>query len=153
MSNSTQKEGEFDIQLVGNMYDELDHQSSVLEALGMLIATSSLTGFSSENGNDNLSDSLRWGIQQIIELYLEKKKRILHEYSERFNNFDLVILESGKRVFETFLQGADRTREGKVESLKRAIESFDIVIERGGALKAEAEEVKRQCEAYLKRYE
>ncbi|MDH3973334.1 MAG: hypothetical protein OEV42_03550 [Deltaproteobacteria bacterium] len=151
MSEAKPKKGEFDIWLVGNMYDALDQQSSVLEALGMLIATSCLTGFSSENGSDNRSDSLRWGIQQIIELYLEKKKRILTEYSEKFNDFDLVIFQRGKNQLQSVLQGSCITRASEEKPLKSAMESFDIVIGRGGPLKGEAEELKRQCEARLKR--
>lgn len=143
------KEGVFNQWFMGDLCDELHQHSHVLEALSELIASSSMTGFSNENRAEEYSANRRWGIQQIIELYLDQQKRILDEYMERFHNFDLVILEKGKNQLESVLKGVYIKKADEVEPLKKAIEYLDIIIERGGDFTAEAVAVKGECKDYL----
>jgi len=145
MTKPKQKEGEFDEWIMGDMYEALTSHTCALEALTELLTSSSLSAFSSETDCERTGSSLRWGLFVLFELYLEKQQKILEDYHEKFNNFDLVILNRGKNQLKTVLQGSCITRAAEVKPLKSAIESFDIVIERGGPLKAEAEELKRKC--------
>lgn len=85
------------------------------------------------------ASSLRWGLSQIIDLYLEHQERILKEYVDQYHESDICLMKWAKVVIDDMDQGAFTTKEAAINKLHEAIGNLDIVINRNGELKEEAE--------------
>jgi len=86
--------------------EELVNHSRALSALGMLLETSSLEFFSDEGlglvtpTRNEHAANLRWGLNKIIDMYIEKQERIVAEFQEEFEQSDYVILKNAECVVE-----------------------------------------------------
>lgn len=151
-----EKEGSFDPRCVADIYDKLDSHSCALRALGALLKSSDFNELSDDSAGDlPLSHpdhpcNLRWGLSQIIDLYLAHQERILTEYVEQYHNSDYELVRRAKSAIEMVEQGAFRTKEGTIKELREAVANLDTVINRNGEFKGKAEEMKETCMGYLK---
>ena len=48
-----------------------------------------MSGFAGETGGKFESASLRWGIQRIIALYLDRQGKIINDFVKRFEGSDI----------------------------------------------------------------
>lgn len=150
MAKPKQKEGEFDETLVGALCDELRSHSHALKALGELICSSSFfSGFADDSSGEGESANLRWGLQQMIDLYLDRQEKILDEYKEKYECFDLVLLKKGENTLKIVEEGAFVGKEAAHDALRRAVSFLDVVMERENEYKEKAGVIKGKCEAYL----
>ncbi len=152
-----EKEGSFDPRCVADIYDKLSGHNYALRAFAVLLRSSDLAGFADQNLSDTLksndfeTSNLRWGLSQIIDLYLAHQERILMEYVDQYHKSDIALVKWAKSAIEMVEQGAFRTKEGAINKLRETIESLTIVINRDGELKEKATELKETCRGYLKR--
>lgn len=150
------KEGSFDPGCVADIYDELSGHNYALRAFGALLGSSALHDFADQDLGDTLkSDNfkaadLRWGLSQIIDLYLEHQERVIKAYVKQYLESDYERIRYVKTNIELVDQGAFGTKEAAIDALHKAIENLDIMINRGGELKGMAEELKDYCMTYLR---
>ena len=71
-----EKEGSFDPRCVADIYDKLSGHNYALRAFAALLRSSDLADFADQGLSDTLKSgdfetaNLRWGLSQIIDLYL-----------------------------------------------------------------------------------
>lgn len=156
MSEEKKKEGSFDPRCVADIYDKLDSHSYALRALGTLLKSSDFNDLSDDSAGDlpvthpDHPCNLRWGLSQIIDLYLAHQERVIMEYVDQYHKSDIALIKWAKSAIEMVEQGAFRTKEGAIKELREALEKLNIVINRDEELKGKAEEIKETCMGYLK---
>lgn len=162
MGDEKKKEVAFDPACVNDIYDELNNHSFALRAFGALLKSSDLFEFADGGlwGSGKSDDSpgfhrasLRWGLQQIIELYLVHQERILSEYVDRYDKSDMELVRRARIVVSMIEQGVYKHREVAANNLRETICSLDIVvINMGSDLKAAAEDIKAVCLKYINHF-
>lgn len=151
-----EKEGGFDPRCVVDIYDKLDSHSYALRALGTLLSSSNLADFADQELKDTIKsddfekENLRWGISQIIDLYLERQERIIKEYVDQYFKSDMYLVGHAKFVIDATCHGAYTSKDVAIRELRKEAANLDTVINRGGELKEKAEEIKETCLGYLK---
>ena len=148
MGEDTEREGEFDPGCVENIYEEINNHNFALRAFGALLRSSDLMDFCNQSygeGREGKAEDLRWGLGQIIDLYLAHQERILSEYVDRYDKSDMALVGRARITLNMIGQRAYRTREAAATNLREAASCLDIVIGRGGELKCQAEELKGKC--------
>lgn len=156
MSEEKKKEGSFDPRCIADIYDKLDSHSYALRALGTLLKSSDFNDLSDDSAGDlpvthpDHPCNLRWGLSQIIDLYLAHQERVIMEYVDQYHKSDIALIKWAKSAIEMVEQGAFRTKEGAIKELREALEKLNIVINRDEELKGKAEEIKETCMGYLK---
>ena len=158
MTTEIKKEGEFDPGCVTDVYDKLHAHNYALRAFGTLLQSSHLDDFTDEGLATKLSpeidteaQNLRWGLSQILELYLDKQEKILSEYCDQYHKSDIFKTKSALNTICAFEQRAWSTQDAAVNSLRETIADLDIVINRNGELKEKAASLKETCMQHLKR--
>ena len=134
-------EGEFDPACVNDIYDKLHSHNFALRAFGALLATSDMDDFAEGSygeGKKDMGENLRWGLSQIIDLYLAHQEKILLEYCDQYNKSDLSLIHWAKINISTVEHGGYRMRDAAAESVYQTLRRLDIVINRGGELKEKA---------------
>jgi hypothetical protein len=156
MSEEKKKEGSFDPRCVADIYDKLDSHSYALRALGTLLKSSDFNELSDDSAGDlpvthpDHPCNLRWGLSQIIDLYLAHQERILMEYVDQYHKSDIALVRWAKFAIEMVERRAFCTKEGAIKELREAVANLDTVINRNGEFKGKANEMKETCMGYLK---
>lgn len=156
MSDDMKEEGSFDPGWFADFYNEWDSHSQALRALGNLIKTSNFNELSDDSagelplGHPDHPSNLRWGISQIIDLYLAHQEQILKKYLDQYNKSDIRLLEYAGFAIEMVERGAFTKKEAAINKLRETITDLDTVINRNDELKEKAEELKETCMRYLK---
>lgn len=156
MSEEKKKEGSFDPRCVADIYDKLDSHSYALRALGTLLKSSALADFADQDLEDTMKSddfekaNLRWGLSQIIDLYLAHQERIVNEYVDQYFKSDMYLVGHAKFIIDNFSLGAYTSKDVAIRELRKEVANLDIVINRDGELKEKAEEIKETCMRYLK---
>lgn len=151
------KEGSFDPGCVGDLCDKLSGHNYALRAFAALLRSSDLHDFADQDLADSMKSddfeaaNLRWGLAQIIELYIDHQERILKGYVEQYFKSDYELVRWSKSIIGMVDQGAFTTNTAAINKLREAVENLDIVIGRDGELKEKAMELKETCMKYLKR--
>jgi hypothetical protein len=158
METETMKKGEFDPECVTKIYDELHAHSYALRAFGALLQSSHLDAFTDEGlatklfpEIDTEAQNLRWGLSQIIELYLAHQEQILAGYCDQYYESDIYLIRKAENVICMIEQGGWSTREETEDRLRVVIKNLDTVINRGGELTEKAVVLKETCLKYWKR--
>ena len=150
------KEGSFDPGCITDIQDKLLSHNYVLRAFATLLTSSDLSNFATQYPTDIHSesnyeaDTLRFGLSQIIDLYLAHQERILEEYVDQYHNSDIGLVKWAKSAIEMVEQGAFTKKEAAINKLCETIATLDTVINRNGELKEKAEGLKETCVKYLK---
>ncbi|MCK6469395.1 MAG: hypothetical protein L6Q53_14545 [Candidatus Brocadia sinica] len=156
MSEKKKKEGSFDPRCIADIYDKLDSHSYALRALGNLIKTSDFNELSDDSAGDlplshpDHPSNLRWGISQIIDLYLAHQERILKEYVDQYFKSDMYLVGHAKFIIDAVDRGAYTSRDVAIRELREEVANLDTVINRNGELKEKAKELKETCMRCLK---
>lgn len=150
MSEKMKKEGEFDPEVVNDIYDEMHSHNFALRAFGTLLRSSDLVDFAGEDTHDLEASDLRYGLSQIIELYLSHQERLLSAHVEQYKKSDAHLVRQGQRTISMIEQGAFVSREVAINHLRDSVNDLDIVIERNGELQDKAMQLKRICLDYIK---
>jgi len=157
MPTEEKKEGEFDPGCVIDIYDKLTAHNFALQAFGALLRSSALDDFADQGLADRIepvkdvrASNLRWGLSQLIELYLSHQERILTEYVDQYNESDTCLLKGASHLISAVQQRAFVSREVAITKMREAISSLDIVINRNGELQDKALYLKSVCEGYIK---
>jgi hypothetical protein len=151
-----EKEGSFDPRCVADIYDKLSGHNYALRALGALLRSSALDDFADPLLGETLkSDNfkaadLRWGLSQIIDLYLAHQEMILKGYVDQYFKSDYELVRRSKSIIEMVDQGGFTTKDAAANALREAVGNLSVVIDRGGALKENAEKLKEECLTYLR---
>lgn len=141
---SQKKEGSFDPGRICDLSDELNNHSYVLKAFAALLRESSLFEFSVDPGDfDREKEDLRWGLQQIVDMYIEKQESIIEKYTTEYWNSDIRLVESAKGFLSMIKEGAFMPGTDITERLKEHMNNLDTVISRDGELRDDAEALKR----------
>lgn len=158
MTTEAMKEGEFDPGCVTDICDKLYAHNYVLRAFGALLRSSHLDDFTDQKLATQLSpkidpeaQNLRWGLSQIVDLYLAHQEKILSEYCDLYYKSDIYLTQEAETAIKMFEQRAWSTQEAAEVSLHMTIRNLDIVINRGGELKEKATALKETCLNHLKR--
>lgn len=146
----TKKEGEFDPEVINDIYDEMHSHNFALRAFGTLLRHSDLVDFADTTGKDFDAYTLRCGLSQIIELYLSHQERLLSAHVEQYKKSDAHLVKQARISISVVEQGAFRSKEVAVNHLRDAVNDLDIVIERNGELQDKAMDLKRICLDYIK---
>lgn len=160
MSNNKKEEketeGSFDPGCVADIYDKLSGHNYALRALGALLRSSALDDFADPLLGDTLKSdnfeaaNLRWGLSQIIDLYLDHQERILKEYVNQYHESDTCLVKWAKSAIDMVEHDAFTTKDAAINKLRETVKDLDIVINRDGELKGTAEELKAYCMTYLR---
>lgn len=151
-----EKDGSFDPGCITDIQDKLLSHNYVLRAFATLLTTSGLSDFATQYPTDVHSDSnheaeaLRFGLSQIIDLYLAHQESILAEYVDQYHKSDIALVRWAKFAIESVERRAFCTKEGAIKELREAVANLDTVINRDGELKGKADEMKETCMKYLK---
>lgn len=139
-----------------DIYDKLSEHSFALQAFGALLRSSNLADFADQALADRIkpvkdiqASNLRWGLSQIIELYLGHQERILSEHLDEYHKSDTALIKWGKITISMVEQGAFISRDVSANKLRAAISNLDIVINRRGDLEEKAHELKGVCLKYI----
>lgn len=147
-----EKKPDFEPGDVSDIYDKLSKHSFALQAFGALLRSSDLNDFADaaygESHKDKASN-IRWGLSQIIELYLGHQERILSEHLDEYHKSDTALIKRGKITISMVEQGAFISRDVSANKLRAAISNLDIVINRRGDLEEKAHELKGVCLKYI----
>lgn len=150
------KEGSFDPGCVADIYDKLSSHNYALRAFAALLMSSNLRDFADQRLADTLksdnfeASNLRWGLSQIIDLYLAHQERILEEYVDQYHESDICLMKWAKSAIDAVDHGAFTTKDAAMNKLRETVEDLTIVINRNGELKEEAEKLKSYCTDYIK---
>lgn len=150
------KEGSFDPKCVADIYDKLSSHNYALRAFGALLKSSDFNELSDDSAGDlpvthpNHPCNLRWGLSQIIDLYLAHQESILEGYVEQYHKSDYALMRRSKFLIELVDQGAFTTKEAAINALREAMGILSVIIDRGGELKEEAEKLKNYCMNYIR---
>lgn len=132
---------------VSDIYDKLTNHSCALRAFGLLLKSSDLNDFADEMNSN--SEQARWGLNQIIEMYLSHQDSVLSEHLDQYCKSDIVLIRQAKIVCNHIDQGAYESTNGEINALRKAIEKLDIVIKRNADLAGRAKELKGICFDYI----
>ncbi len=138
------KEGAFDPGCVTDIYEAITNHNLALRAFAELLNKSDLTAFTCEKLGD-----LKWGLGQIIELYLSHQERILSEYVDQYHKSDIWFVKRAEGLINMVEHGAFTSREVSANHLREAISELDIVINRNGDLQGKAQQLKGVCLEYI----
>lgn len=155
MSEEKKKEGSFDPRCVADIYDKLDSHSYALRALGTLLKSSALADFADQDLEDTMKSddfekaNLRWGLSQIIDLYLAHQERIVNEYVDQYFKSDMYLVGHAKFIIDDFRLGNYTSKDVAMRKLREEVANLDTVINRDGELKGKAGELKETCLKHL----
>ncbi len=150
------KEGSFDPRCVADIYDKLSGHNYALRAFAALLRSSDLADFADQNLSDTLksndfeTSNLRWGLSQIIDLYLAHQESILSGYVDQYHNSNYELVRRSKYLIGMVDQGAFTTKDAAINALREALGNLTVVIDRDGEHKEKARELKEECMRYLK---
>lgn len=156
MSEENKKEGSFDPSCVADIYDKLSSHNYALRAFAVLLRSSDLHDFADQDlGETMKSDdfeaaNLRWGLSQIIDLYLAHQEMILKGYVDQYFKSDMHLVEHAKFIIDDFRLSNYTSKDVAIRELCDEVANLDTVINRDGELKGKAEELKETCLRYLK---
>lgn len=151
-----EKEGSFDPGCVADIYDKLSSHNYALRAFAALLQSSDLFDFADERlaatlkSDNHEASSLRWGLSQIVDLYLEHQERIVEEYVDQYHKSDICLMKWAKYVINEMDRGVFPTKGMAINKLQEAMKNINIIITRNGELKEEAEKLKNCCMNYIK---
>lgn len=156
MTEEKKNKPDFDPCDVSDIYDKLSEHSFALQAFGVLLRSSGLSDFADQELDECLQPqknvraaNLRWGLSQIIELYLAHQESILTEYLDEYYKTDVALIKRARSTLSMVEQGGFISREVVVNKLKGTIRDLDIVINRRGDLEEKAQELKGTCLKYI----
>lgn len=156
MTTGEKKEKELDFEPgdVSDIYDKLSNHSFALRAFGALLRSSDLNDFADAGYGEGCRDphmgsNLRWGLEQIIELYLAHQESILSEHLDAYHTSDTALVRRARSLISMVEQGAFVSREVSATRLRETISDLDIVINRNGDLQETALQLKGVCLNYL----
>lgn len=150
-----EKEGSFDPRCVADIYDKLSAHNYALRAFGALLQSSDLFSFADQNLADTMKSNnfeaadLRWGLSQIIDLYLAHQESILAGYVDQYSKSDICLMRRAKYLIGSMDRGGYQTKNVAIRELREAADILDTVISHDGELKEKAEELKSRCMEYL----
>ncbi len=146
------KKPDFEPGDVLDIYDKLSTHSFALQAFGALLRSSDLNDFADAaygEGHRDTASNMRWGLSQIIELYLDYQERILSEHLDEYRKSDTALIKWAKNSISMVEQRAFVSREVAAAKLKETIADLDIVIDRNGDLQDTALQLKGVCLKYI----
>lgn len=158
MTTEEKKEGAFDPGCVRDIYDTLTTHNSALRAFGALLKSSDLFDFADQGLGERLKSddydrqNLRYGLNQLIELYLAHQERILSEYVDKYHESDIYLVNRAAGLVSMVEQGAFKSWEAAANNLREAISILDIVINRNGELQEKALQLKGVCLKYIEQF-
>ncbi len=151
------REGDFDPGCVTEIYNTLTDHNFALRAFGALLRSSNLAEFADQDLADRLApvkntqaDNLRWGLSQLIELYLGHQEQVLSGYVDQYHKSDVWLTKRAADLISMVDQGAFISREVAANNLREAVSNLDIVISRGGEMREKAEALKETCMGYIR---
>jgi hypothetical protein len=147
-----EKKPDFEPGDVSDIYDKLSAHSFALKAFGELLRTSDLNAFTDDaygKEHPDTASNMRWGLSQIIELYLDHQERILSEHLDEYHKSDAVLIKRAKISLSMVEQGTFTSRKVSANNLRKAISNLDIVINQRGDLEGKAHELKSVCLKYI----
>ncbi|MCF6147326.1 MAG: hypothetical protein E3K37_01570 [Candidatus Kuenenia sp.] len=155
MSDEKEKEGSFDPRCVADIYDKLSNHNYALRAFGALLKSSDFNELSDDSAGElpvthpDHPCNLRWGLSQIIDLYLAHQESILAGYVDQYHKSDICLLRRAKYIIDSMNHGSYQSKNVAIRELREAADRLDTVINRNGELKEKAEELKNRCMEYL----
>jgi hypothetical protein len=147
-----EKKPDFDPGDVSDIYDKLSNHSVALRAFGALLRSSGLNDFADAaygEGYKHEASNMRWGLSQIIELYLSHQERILSEHLDEYHKTDTALIKRARISISMVEQRAFVSREVTANKLRSTISDLDIVINRNGDLQETALQLKGVCLKYI----
>lgn len=155
MLEEKKKEGSFDPGCVADIQDKLLSNNYALKALASLLNSSDLSDFADQypadvyRENNYEAEALRFGISQIIDLYLAHQEQIIKEYVDQYFKSDMHLVGHTKVIINDFRLSNYTSKDVAIRELREEIANLDTVINRDGELKGKAEELKETCMRYL----
>lgn len=119
-----------------------------MRAFAALLRSSDLADFADQGLSDTLksndfeTSNLRWGLSQIIDLYLAHQESILSGYVGQYHKSDYELVRRSKYLIGMVDQGAFSTKDAAINALREAVGNLSVVIDRDGELKEKARELK-----------
>lgn len=143
---------------IHDLCNELEEHFHALRAFGVLLKGADLCEFAdiafhTLSPGDQLDGDaleLRWGLSQIIDMYLEKQKRILSKACG-FQNDDLDVINRAEHAINLVGQSYDGTKtDGLYKRLEKAVKDLDNVINEEGDFAEKARKLKKNADGYIK---
>ncbi len=155
MSEEKKKEGSFDPGCITDIQDKLLSNNYALKAFASLLNSSDLSDFANQypadvyRENNYEAEALRFGLSQIIDLYLAHQEQIIKEYVDQYFKSDMYLVGHTKAIIDNFSLGAYTSRDVAIRELHEEVANLDTVINRDGELKGKGEELKETCLKHL----
>ena len=120
----------FDFAGINRLYDIFSSDSWALRAFGALLETADL---GRHFGNEHVDGAeYRWGLNQIVEMYLEKQERKLNEIQMKHSNSPEAFIKKALTTYEMVSHGAYKSHEVGLEEVRKAINKINLVISEFG---------------------
>lgn len=115
---------------VRDLYDDLTGRNWALRAFGALLESADLGSHFSDNHANGAE--FRWGLNQIVELYIEHMERRLNTIrSKSLKNPDAYI-KGALDAYENVNKGAITSYEVNLEIVRMALNRINVVISKYG---------------------
>ncbi|MFA7185461.1 MAG: hypothetical protein WC082_11230 [Victivallales bacterium] len=116
----------FDAKLVYKLYDELTGRNWALRAFGALLESADLEN---KFGNSNPDGAeYRWGLNQIVELYIDHQERKLNELHDKVFNSPEEVIKAAESNCEMIRNGAFLSGEAALETCRKELVKVNRVI-------------------------
>jgi len=120
----------FEPEQVSRLYDTLTNANWALRAFGALLESADLEMHFCDTHVDG--SSYRWGLNQIVELYLDHQERKLDEFRIKTLNSPEALIKSAETSCEMIRQGCWNSHEVALEHVRRKIKDMNMVISEFG---------------------
>ncbi len=124
------KRKKFGPDMVLDLYDNLTTHNWALRAFGALLESADMEDRFGNSNPDGMN--YRYGLNHIVELYIEHQERKLEELKVQCFNSPERIVKSALDIYATIQGGGYRTHEIALEQCRKAITMLDLVITEDG---------------------
>lgn len=115
---------------VRGLHEKLMTQNWALRALGALLESADFGLYFDDHKN---TADYRGGINQIIEMYLERQEKELEEMSQKTLNCPEEIIRSAFHTVDFISQGGSTSYEYSLKECRKALDKINRLIEQFGA--------------------
>ncbi len=128
---------------IQELHEKLSHHSFALRAFGALLETSNLNEFS-DNSSPQAED-LRYGLAQIIDLYLARQQHLIAGTLPKNSNDDRGQLLWAQVTMDHVREGYYNTKEAALQDMHKVSVTLNELIRKSSEYGDRAQELKDEC--------
>ncbi len=116
----------FEARLAYRLCDELTGGNWAIRAFGALLESADLENKFGSSHSDGAE--YRWGLNQIIELYIDHQEKKLNEFLDKISNRPEEVIKVAESSCEMIRNGAFLSAEAALETCRKGLDRINRVI-------------------------